>query len=651
MPSDSVCDASISHPRVAPIRSNRSENFPGHNFLSGGGFLAEDITNADLIPPQADPFVSLSDATTIPASASPTSSTGVLYLQQPGGLTTIDVKDVNQGQIGDCFLLASICELAFFAPNAIMNMIHANADGTETVTLYTNGDGSLVNISTYQAPSSTAAFRPVSVTVNNAFPSSAVNNYYSPVNGQTEIWVQVLEEAVATLYSAGGPDTAGYALLNNGGFSLGAMEVLTGLPGSNAAIATVTAAQLTGDLAAGDLITIATTSAMSTTLDLIESHEYAFEGITTVNGTPMVQLYNPWGEGPDNKTYWLPGTHEEVTASTPGALPIQPSLIPLASLLTYLNTASGGYTGTITISPPPMPGNGPGGAVLHGSHGQYIVADNNGSIYVQDAVSGRDGIQTLTSVTELRFTDGTGVFDPTGTAEDVARIYGAALGRAPDVGGLEYWTAQFDNSHLPLSAIATSFTTSAEFIHNYGSLADSDFVNQLYRNVLGRAADTAGTQAWDGALASGASRGAVVLGFAESQENDARTISAAGDLNHAEAYRLYQAALNREPDAGGLAYWSSTLAGGAMPAQVAQDFINSAEFQQKYGSLSASDFVSTLYQNALHRVADPGGQQYWTSQLQQGTSETSVLVAFSDSLENRVQTASATHANWVFIPS
>jgi Domain of unknown function (DUF4214) len=80
-----------------------------------------------------------------------------------------------------------------------------------------------------------------------------------------------------------------------------------------------------------------------------------------------------------------------------------------------------------------------------------------------------------------------------------------------------------------------------------------------------------------------------------------------------------------------------------------QNFIGSAEFQQKYGSLSVSDFVSQLYQNVLLRAGDPAGRQFWTGQLQQGASQASVLVGFSDGLENRVQTAGATHDDWVFI--
>lgn len=283
-----------------------------------------------------------------------------------------------------------------------------------------------------------------------------------------------------------------------------------------------------------------------------------------------------------------------------------------------------------------------------GTHTQYVIADNNGSLYAANTVSS-NATPTFSGHNVVAFTDGLGLFDPTGTAENVARIYLATVGRAPDVAGLEYWTAQVDNSNVPLSAVANSFVSSPEFIQDYGALSNGAFVNQLYENVLGRAADTAGAQYWNGVMQSGGSRGAVVLGLAESQENKADTISTAGDANNAEAYRLYQAALGRAPDASGLSYWSATLSNGTTSTQVAQDFINSTEFNQN-GAMSASDFVNTLYQNVLHRAADVTGLHYWTNAMQTGTSEASVLVGFSDGLENRAQTAGATHANWVFIP-
>ncbi|HXP09981.1 MAG TPA: DUF4214 domain-containing protein, partial [Acidobacteriaceae bacterium] len=288
-----------------------------------------------------------------------------------------------------------------------------------------------------------------------------------------------------------------------------------------------------------------------------------------------------------------------------------------------------------------------GEVILSGSSSQYIIADDDGLLYIEDTVAGRDGTQILSGVTVMVFSNGKGLFDPTGNAEDVARLYGAALNRAPDLAGLEAWTEALDEANVPLSQVATDFTTSPEFISHYGSLSNAHFINQLYENVLGRSADAEGALFWNSVLASGSSRGTVLIGFAESEEYKAATSATAGDNDTAEAYRLYQAAFNRTPDPVGLAYWSSTLATSASPTQVAESFINSAEFLADHGNLSADDFVATLYQNVLHRAPDAEGYQYWTNALQGGASQGSVLLGFSDSLENRIQTADATHNNWV----
>ena len=199
--------------------------------------------------------------------------------------------------------------------------------------------------------------------------------------------------------------------------------------------------------------------------------------------------------------------------------------------------------------------------------------------------------------------------------------------------------------------MANAFVTSAEFISDYGSLSNAAFVNQLYENGLGRAADPAGAQLWDGMLAAGTSRGTVALDIAESTESQNRSLATAGDNNGAEIYRLYETTFGSAPDPTGLATYESVLAGGGTITQVAQDLVNTAEFTQDYGTMSVSQFLTTLYQNALHRAPDAAGLQDWTSQLQAGASQASVLVGFSDSLESRALTASATHANWVLIPA
>jgi hypothetical protein len=289
-----------------------------------------------------------------------------------------------------------------------------------------------------------------------------------------------------------------------------------------------------------------------------------------------------------------------------------------------------------------------GAVILHGSHDQYGIASAGGSLYLQDSVVGRDGTRTLPSDHVMAFTDGVGVFDPTGTAEDVSRLYQTAFHRAPDLAGLRAWTAAIDTAHVPLSAVANSFATSPEFIQDYGSLSNAGFVAQLYRNAMGRPADAAGAQQWSSALASGMSRGAVTVAFADSQEATARTVATAGDANDAAIYRLYRTAFNRAVDPAGET-WSVALAGGATLSQIAGGIAGSAEFKQIYGALSTNAFVSELYRNALQRPADPAGLLAWTSALGRGASQADMVAGFADSLECRAQTAAATHANWVFI--
>lgn len=106
--------------------------------------------------------------------------------------------------------------------------------------------------------------------------------------------------------------------------------------------------------------------------------------------------------------------------------------------------------------------------------------------------------------------------------------------------------------------------------------------------------------------------------------------------NGGMAYRLYQAAFDRAPDAGGLGYWINALDHGAGLAPVAQSFIDSAEFQSKFGSPGNDQFVTLLYQNVLHRGPDQGGLNFWVNNLNAGAiTRADTLVYFSESPENQ----------------
>lgn len=206
-----------------------------------------------------------------------------LYLQEPGTTAVISVSDLYQGQIGDCFLISSIGELALTHPSAISRMIHDNGNGIENVTLYTGSDG-------YPPGFWTTAFKAVAITVNNAFPSYSVDNgaKQDVVGTQKEIWPQVLEKAVATL-------NGGYGTISNGGNPTVAMEELTGHAASALSPGSLTMAALQSYVAAGDLITMDTYAQSGLAYNLVSNHAYMFEKVSTVNGTPMVQLGNPWG--------------------------------------------------------------------------------------------------------------------------------------------------------------------------------------------------------------------------------------------------------------------------------------------------------------------------------------------------------------------
>lgn len=103
-----------------------------------------------------------------------------------------------------------------------------------------------------------------------------------------------------------------------------------------------------------------------------------------------------------------------------------------------------------------------------------------------------------------------------------------------------------------------------------------------------------------------------------------------------QAYRLYQAALNRKPDAGGLGFWIANLDKGMSMSEIAHFFMQSPEFQQLYANASTPEaFVTTLYRNVMHRNPEAAGLQFWVEALDSGTTLENALVMFSESPENQ----------------
>lgn len=107
------------------------------------------------------------------------------------------------------------------------------------------------------------------------------------------------------------------------------------------------------------------------------------------------------------------------------------------------------------------------------------------------------------------------------------------------------------------------------------------------------------------------------------------------DLASAQAYRLYQAAFDRSPDRAGLSYWVDLMDKGMSLAEVAWNFIYSAEFKSIYGTAPSTEvLVDRFYENILGRDGDNAGFDYWVNTINDGVDLMHVLAGFSESSEN-----------------
>lgn len=115
----------------------------------------------------------------------------------------------------------------------------------------------------------------------------------------------------------------------------------------------------------------------------------------------------------------------------------------------------------------------------------------------------------------------------------------------------------------------------------------------------------------------------------------------------AQVMRLYSATLNRAPDQVGL---EANVAAAARIGLLglADNFVQSAEFQTRFGSLTDQQFVEQLYVFALGRQGEPAGVATWVAAMRDGATPAQIVVAFSESAEHQVRTAPTLAAGlWV----
>jgi hypothetical protein len=121
------------------------------------------------------------------------------------------------------------------------------------------------------------------------------------------------------------------------------------------------------------------------------------------------------------------------------------------------------------------------------------------------------------------------------------------------------------------------------------------------------------------------------------------TVALGQTSNAAQAYRIYKAVFDREPDSAGLGYWVARMDKGMDLIEVAARFIDSPEFRDLYGSnVSSADFLTKVYSNVLERTPDEAGLNWWVNEMRTNPIKTwqKVLADFSESSENQANVAS-----------
>jgi hypothetical protein len=230
------------------------------------------------------------------------------------------MSDINQGYLGDCYLLSSLAEVANQNPSAITSMIANNGNGTYGVRFYVNGAARYVTVDNQLADGGTI------------------------FDSASNIWASVAEEAYAEVQAqgviTGNSANSGnsFSTIGNGGAPEFALEEITGataitdfdagrsnwssytynqsFTSAKSATGLSTASVLStlaADLMAGDDVVLSSnTNATDSTgkYTLIGDHAMSIYGYDPATG--LLEIRNPWGV--ESGQYW--DTTFEVSLNT-----------------------------------------------------------------------------------------------------------------------------------------------------------------------------------------------------------------------------------------------------------------------------------------------------------------------------------------------
>jgi hypothetical protein len=189
--------------------------------------------------------------------------------------------DVQQGDLGDCWLLSSLAEVAARDPQDIRNMF-TSAGATDE-------NGTVVQLYNVRLFDSKGVAH--EILVDTELPGAG--SYYDQVaNGV--LWVALAEKAYAQANGLGyvttqNVGTDSYSAMN-GGSGTWALQAITGHSASY--LSSINPTNIAAAWNAGQLIVICTTTPSSSYI--VGNHCYAVVGYNPSSSQPF-QVYNPWG--------------------------------------------------------------------------------------------------------------------------------------------------------------------------------------------------------------------------------------------------------------------------------------------------------------------------------------------------------------------
>ncbi|MGP6085879.1 DUF4214 domain-containing protein [Antarctobacter jejuensis] len=126
-----------------------------------------------------------------------------------------------------------------------------------------------------------------------------------------------------------------------------------------------------------------------------------------------------------------------------------------------------------------------------------------------------------------------------------------------------------------------------------------------------------------------------LLGGADDDRLLAEPVNPIWDTPAEQVFRMYKSAFDRLPDRGGHTNWTEGLIAGTHSLlSMASAFINSAEFKTAHGTLTNTQFVTLMYENALERTPLPAEITGWVALLDSKTmTRGEVMVNISESPE------------------